>query len=159
VASLIPNGGCDKYYTPARLAKKIVKYFNPKGIILEPCAGTGVFLKYMPDAEHCEIDEGIDYFDYNKKVDWIITNPPYSKFKDFLLKGLTHSKNIVFLSHINAFFFKARIRNILQNHWKIAEIILIDTPKKFPQGGLQMGIIHLKKNFKGDIKFTNWCNY
>jgi len=51
--------GKDKYYTPELLAEYIVNYFKPSGKVLEPCSGTGAFLKYLPKGtEWCEIDKG-----------------------------------------------------------------------------------------------------
>ena len=38
----------------------MVEFFKPSGRILEPCKGDGVFLKYLPSAEWCEIQEGRD---------------------------------------------------------------------------------------------------
>ena len=47
----IPLDAGDVVYTPDWVAKDMVDYFNPKGKILEPCSGDGVFLKYLPNAE------------------------------------------------------------------------------------------------------------
>lgn len=38
----------DKVFTPDDVARDIVAYFKPTGRILEPCAGDGAFLKYLP---------------------------------------------------------------------------------------------------------------
>lgn len=92
----------DKIMTPLYLTKLIVNYFNPKGIILEPCKGSGNFLKFLPiHSLWCEIDEGIDFFNFQEKVNWIITNPPWSKVRDFLYHSMELSENIVFLMTIN----------------------------------------------------------
>lgn len=80
---LIPKGGNDKFMTPINLVEKIVYHFQPKGNILEPCIGSGNFYNFLKGwiqkghtLDWCEIDKGKDFFDYEKKVDWIITNPP-----------------------------------------------------------------------------------
>ena len=31
----------------------------------------------------------------------------------------------------------------------------IETPKEFPQMGFQLGVIHLQKNYKGDIRLSS----
>jgi hypothetical protein len=144
----------DVVYTPEYLTEQIVKYFNPTGKLLEPCKGSGNFLKYMPNADWCEIQEGIDFFDYHKKVDWIITNPPYSIFRKFLNHSMEVSDNIVFLVTINHIWLKARLRDIENMNFGIKEILLIDTPNEFPQSGFQYGVIHFKKNYIGDIKLS-----
>ena len=81
--------------------KKIVEHFEPQ----EPL--DGAFYKAMQEYNHalkglsvedvdwCEISEGKDFFDYNGKVDWIITNPPYSIFDDFLDKAFEVADNVV----------------------------------------------------------------
>lgn len=155
---LIPKNGNDKVYTPEYLCKRIVDYFKPKGKILEPCKGSGNFLKYLSNCDWCEIDEGKDFFDYNKKVDWIITNPPYSIVKKFLIKSYEiRTKNIVYLIPINHILgLKARINDMYSYGYMIKEIIFIDTPKEFPQSGFQYGIIHIKKGKQRNIKITNW---
>jgi hypothetical protein len=82
--------------TPVYLAKQIVNHFNPKGKILEPCCGNGNFLSVIPTADWCEIDKNKDFLTIQGHWDWIITNPPYSKYRDFLAKSMEVSDNIVF---------------------------------------------------------------
>jgi adenine-specific DNA methylase len=153
---LIPkNKGNDIYQTPIEYANMIVKHFNPKGKILEPCKGEGNFLKVLPkNTEWCEILEGKDFFDYIGKVDWIITNPPYSILRKFMQKSMEVSENIVFFTSINHLWLKARLRDIEEAGFGIKEIMLCDTPKNFPPSGFQFGCFHLCKNYKGDIKFS-----
>lgn len=73
-------------HTPEIIARDIIKQINIKknDIVLEPFNGDGVFLNNFPCCikEFCEIKEGLDFFDYNKKVDWIISNPPFRVFKE-----------------------------------------------------------------------------
>lgn len=159
---LNPNGGNDKVYTPDYLAKQIVEYFNPTGKILEPSCGEGIFLKYLPkETDWCEIDKGKDFFEYNtENIDWIITNPPFSKIRKFLLHSYKLKvKNIVFLCPLNHIMgLKARFNDMKDNNYKIKEIVLINTPKEFPQSGFQWGINHIQLNYQGDIKLSNLTN-
>jgi hypothetical protein len=49
-------------------------------IVLEPFKGEGSFYNNFPDnviKEWTEIQEGKDYQDYNKDIDWVISNPPF----------------------------------------------------------------------------------
>lgn len=145
----------DCVQTPIEYAKMIVEHFKPIGKILEPCKGDGNFLKVLPkNTDWCEILEGKDFFDYNKKVDWIITNPPYSQMRRFIQKSMEVSDNIVFLTSINHLWLKARLRDIFEKDFGIKEIIIFDTPKNFPQSGFQFGCFHLCKNYNGDILFN-----
>lgn len=100
------------------------------------------------------IDECKDFLQAEGHWDWIITNPPYSKYRDFFNKSMQVADNIVFLQLINATFYKARLRDMLQNSFGIKEILLIDTPQEFPQFGFQMGCVYYKRDFKGQINFV-----
>ena len=145
----------DVIMTPESLAKLLIYHFNPQGKILEPCKGTGSFLKNLPkDTQWCEITEGRDFFDFNEKVDWVITNPPWSKIRKFLQHSMELSNNVCFLMTINHIWTKARLKDIKSAGFGINEIYLFDTPSNFPQMGFQVGMVHLKKNYKGDIKFN-----
>jgi len=151
--SLSTKGGNDNIQTPIWLAKIIVEHFKPNGRVLEPCCGDGNFLKFLPDADWCEINRGRDFFKYVAVVDWIITNPPYSKYRQFLEHGMKIAKNIVFLQLINATFYKARLKLLKKYGFGIREIWCIDTPKEFPQFGFQMGCVYYKYGYVGDIRF------
>ena len=151
--SLTSNSGNDCVQTPGYLCKQIVEHFKPTGRILEPCKGEGNFLKVMR-ADYCEIKEGRDFLSVNGHWDWVITNPPYSKYRAFLNKSMEVAGNIVFLQLINATFYKARLRDIKEKGFGIKEIWCIDTPKEFPQFGFQMGCVYYKKNYKGKILLT-----
>lgn len=148
--SLSAKSGNDRVMTPLYLCEQIVKHFNPQGTILEPCCGNGNFLKVM-EADWCEIDKGKDFLSIDGHWDWIITNPPYSKYRDFLNKSMGVADNIVFLQLVNATFYKARLRDIREKGFGIKEICYIDTPKEFPQFGFQMGCVYYKKGYKGKV--------
>ena len=148
----------DVVMTPKSLAKMIVEHFNPTGKILEPCKGEGNSLEYLPYAEWCEISEGKDFFNFSDKMDWIITNPPWSIFRPFLIHSLTVADNVVFLIPIVHYFGKARLREIKKAGYGFKEMIFIDTPKSFPQMGFQLGVVHLQKGYGGDCQMTWWSS-
>jgi len=169
--TLIPKGGNDRIMTPDPLAQWIVDYFMPTGHVLEPCSGDGAFIRAFlnwkdqlhPSAltiSSCEIDEGLDFFNVNDAdhYDWIITNPPYSKFTAFLKHSMQVADNVVFLCLENAFFQKARLRAMKEKNFGFVEIIHVETPPKpWPQFGLQVGVVHIKKDYTGEtkIKYAN----
>jgi DNA-binding XRE family transcriptional regulator len=71
----------DVVYTPRVLAQSVVDHFKPSGTILEPCRGSGHFYDAFPPNTtklYCEIDEGLDFFDWHEPVDWIISKGPLS---------------------------------------------------------------------------------
>lgn len=148
----------DVVMTPEALAQVLVKHFNPKGKGLEPCKGTGNIYKYLKDADWCEISLGKDFYDYKEKVDYIFTNPPWSDIRNFLKHSMEISDNIYMLFTINHLWTKARLRDIEEKGFGIKEICIFDTPKNFPQSGFQVGMVYLKKGYKGQIKFTRLNN-
>jgi len=150
---IVQKNGNDKVMTPLPTAEQIVKHFQPKGKILEPCCGTGNFLRAMPSADWCEIDKGKDFLEADGNWDWIITNPPYSIYRVFFNKAMKVADNIVFLQLVNAIFYKARLRDMVNNNFGIKEIWCIDTPKEFPQFGFQLGCVYFQRNYKGNIIF------
>lgn len=139
----------DIVLTPNDLAKEIITYFNPSGFILDPCKGEGSFYNNYPEyckKDWCEILYDRNFFEYKTNVDWIITNPPWSKFRQFLNHSMSLSKNIIFLATINHFMTKARMRDIKQNKFYFAEIYGVHQPtKNWPSSGFQLAAIHIKK--------------
>ena len=88
----------DVVFTPDWCAQDMVEHFAPSGRILEPCRGAGAFMRYLPpDADWCELTEGRDFFLWWERVDWIITNPPYSKTREFLKHAISVADNVCFL--------------------------------------------------------------
>ena len=80
----------DKIYTPPKIVDIMIDFCGYKegDNVLEPAKGLGaIYDKLKSPKDYCEIEEGKDYFDYNKKVEWIITNPPYSLIDNFLKKN------------------------------------------------------------------------
>jgi hypothetical protein len=108
----------------------------------------------MPNADWYEIEKGKDFLQAQGHWDWIITNPPYSKYRAFLNKSMEVANNIVFLQLINATFYKARLRDMWNSRFGINEIWCINTPKEFPQFGFQMGCVWYKRKCFLDDKIT-----
>jgi hypothetical protein len=152
--SISAKNGNDNINTPLYLAKEIVDHYKPEGKILEPCIGDGNFLKVLPSTtDWCEINKGRDFLTTTGHWDWIITNPPYSKYRLFLRHAMEVADNIVFLQLINATFYKARLKDIKDMGFGIKEIWCLETPKEFPQFGFQLGCVYYKKEYSGCINF------
>jgi len=142
----------DVVMTPKPLAEAILSHFHPSGKILEPCRGTGSFM--TPTSDWFELSEGRDFLLADGHWDWIVTNPPWSKIRDFLGKSFAVADNIVFLMTVNHAFTKARIRMMREAGFGIREILFCDMPKDFPQSGFQLGAVYYKRGWDGDIRTT-----
>ena len=150
----------DDVMTKTESAQFIIDYFNPKGFVLEPCKGTGSFYNlFKGDKDWCEIKQGKDFFNYNKKVDWIITNPPFSIFDEFLLKAFEIADNIVFFCPLVKTFKGKKLDQKIQEYGDIKEIIHMGTGSQhgFPFG-FSVGCIYYKRNYKGKITYTRKYN-
>ena len=80
----------DRIFTPVELAKKLIAKVpsEPQDSWLDPCYGTGAFFDNFPTGtkEFCEIDKGIDFLLHDGKHDWVVTNIPFSRPKEFIFK-------------------------------------------------------------------------
>ena len=146
----------DIVLTPRVLAKRIIDHFPLEGDILDPCRGTGAFYDQIDSDKKawCEITDGVDFFSYHKRCNWIISNPPYSIFRKFLIHSMEIADNIVYLITVNHCWTKARIRDIREFGFGIREFYLCDTPANFPQSGFQYGSVWFQRGYQGDIKLS-----
>lgn len=149
----------DVVMTNIETAKWIIKYFNPQGKILDPCAGTNAFYDNYPlncTKFRCEIEDGIDFFDWNEKVDWIITNPPYSIYDSFLEKAFDVADNVIFFVPIAKAFKSNKIQNLVIKYGGLKEIVYMGGGSKHGFGfGFPVGCLHYQKNYVGNCKITH----
>ncbi|MFW9602948.1 MAG: hypothetical protein ACMV1B_11615 [Prevotella sp.] len=147
--------GNDEIYTPDWCVKDMVNHFNPTGTILEPCKGLGAFTDVLPNADWCEIRLGKNFYDYKNRVDWIITNPPYSDIRKFVLHSMKLADNIVFLIPVWKAFNAYGLQLASREYGNIKEIRWYGTGGKlgFPMGN-GIGAVYWKKGHTGDIKVS-----
>lgn len=145
----------DIVYTPEYVSKHIIEFLSPSGKLLDPCKGDGAFYKFMGGGDYCEIREGRNFFDYKEKVDWIIGNPPYSIFEDFLKHGFEIGDNVSYLVPTNKVFQRQKIMDMINEYGGIKSIIvygsgtLIDFPF-----GFSVGNFHFERGYKGDCRIV-----
>ena len=101
----------DYYATPPDTTKAILNEVKLNGSILEPACGEGhiskVLQEYYPNAEIVSTDlinrgygkGGIDFltYDYGRKFDTVITNPPFGLAQEFIEKALQISNDKVIM--------------------------------------------------------------
>ena len=149
-AHLNPN---DVVFTPEWLTEKICSMFEISGKVLEPCKGEGAFLKFLPkETDWCEITENRNFFDYNKKVDWIVTNPPYSDFNRFLTHCFNLSENVVLLVPVAKLFKSLGTLKQIFEFGNFVEIHTLPASKAGFPFGFPCAVYYIKKNYKGLTK-------
>jgi len=148
----------DVVYTPDFVARDMVDFFKPSGRILEPCAGDGVFLKYLPpDTEWCEIEKGRDFFSWRERLTWIIGNPPYST--DLYLRWMLHSfylaENVVYITPTNKIFQSFSVMDMISEYGGIRAILCYGGGNSvgFPFG-FSVGAFHFQRGYTGETRIV-----
>lgn len=148
----------DTAYTKEETAKWIINYFKPQGSVLDASAGKDVFYNNFANEQkyRCEITDGIDFFDWNKKVDWIITNPPYSIYDHFLQHCFDVADNVVLFVPIAKAFKSNKVQKMVNAYGGLREIIYMGGGGghgfKF---GFPVGCLYYQRNYKGDCKIVH----
>jgi hypothetical protein len=149
----------DNIFTPKNISKQIIDLYDLNGIVLDAFRGNGSFYNQYPNhikKDWCEISEGKDFFKYKNKVDWILTNPPYSIFNEILEHSFTIADNIVYLVPLSKVVSSmGRIRKIL-NYGNIKSIHIISASKCGFPFGFPACAIHIKKGYKGETIFKEF---
>lgn len=153
---LKPN---DKVYTPEKVAKEMISFYNLSGKVLDPFRGGGVFYNNFPDnvdSYWCEIDDGVDFFEFEERVDWIISNPPYSIFDEVLEHSFKISENVVYLVPLSKVVSSlGRIKSIL-GYGNIKSIKIIGASKCGFPFGFPACSIHIQRNYLGETMIEMW---
>ena len=159
---LVPPGNAadaDLVYTPRDLARAVVDALRPhlSGTLLDPARGEGAFFDAFPATlprHWCEIGEGRDFFAWNARVDWIITNPPFSRFRDFLTHAMAIADNVVFLAPLTHFTTRHRIAAIDRAGFALRRVMLVPTPEGWPASGFQLAAVWLQRGWRGKVGLT-----
>ena len=76
------NKGTDFYYTNKEMVKDLLSFTPITGSVLDAGSGRNKvwFKSIYPDSAkryECEIEDGCDYYKWNKRVSWVVGNPPW----------------------------------------------------------------------------------
>lgn len=148
----------DAVYTPDWCASDMVDWFKPHGRVLEPCRGDGAIFRYLPPgSEWCEILEGRDFFAWYEPMDWIISNPPYSVFREWLEHSFQVAADIVYLIPLKNFFSAYGFMDMCRRYGWVRHIRVYGTGAllDFPMGNA-VGAVHFGRGYRGD---TSWSWY
>jgi hypothetical protein len=120
----------DVIHTPPSVALQMIEMCELKEgeKVLDPSAGDNkVFYNNFPDfvnKDYCEITEGKDFFEYNKKVDCVIGNPPYSMWDKWLQHTMEITDKFCYIFN-NFNFTPSRLTKIMNNGYGITKLHLV----------------------------------
>jgi len=140
------------HYTNEQMVKDLIAITPISGSVLD--AGSGKnrvwFNNLLGEKMECEIENGCDFLtQWDKKVDWVIGNPPFSLGWKFFEKSLgIANKGIAFLGSIQFFnqftprrqqiirdngFYLQRIHTVADKRWfgRYYYLIFTKTPNEF----------------------------
>jgi hypothetical protein len=145
----------DVVYTPDWCVRDMIAWFKPDGVVLEPSAGDGAFLKYYPDAYWCEIEKGRDFFQWNQEVDWMIGNPPYKLIKKWLEHSFAYARNVLYLLPMNSPFNSMERMRIIHAYGNIKAIRAYGNGSIFGMDyGFAVGAFWFQRGYKGNTQIT-----
>ncbi len=145
----------DRIYTPEKVAKMMIDMCEIKkdDKVLDPSRGGGVFYNNFPEChkDWCEIDEGKDFFKYDKEVDTIAGNPPYSLWTKWIRKTIElNPKKICYIFNIGN-LTPSRVGELEKAGYGIKKIILLKIDYWFSSSFLVL--------FEKDYKSENFNVY
>jgi hypothetical protein len=67
------------HYTNEQMVKDLISITPISGSVLDAGSGKNKvwFNNLIGEKYECEIEDGVDFLQWDKKVDWVIGNPPY----------------------------------------------------------------------------------
>lgn len=144
--------------TPLELALDMVSFFKPSGVCLDPCAGNDVFFNLLPTGSYwCEIRRGRDFYAWNRCVNWVFGNPPYSHYAAWMRHSMKIAKNICYVMPVYKVFASGKFLDDLFEWGGIVRIRRYGTGTEwgFPFGHA-LSAVHYQAGYTGP---THWSDY
>ena len=142
LSKLIKKEGGGIVMTKPEMAKHLISLieFEDGDVLLEPAKGDGAFFDNFPTNtinKWCEINEGVDFLNFNESVDYILCNPPFvprKLFWEFNKKAMAITKKKIYwlinLGTLNVFTPK-RLEEMTLNGWFITHLHIVSDRRWF----------------------------
>ncbi|NCD07198.1 MAG: hypothetical protein EOL97_13875 [Spirochaetia bacterium] len=138
------------HYTNEQMVKDLIAITPLSGSVLDAGSGKNkVWYKNIPEGlekYECEIEDGVDFMEWDKKVDWIIGNPPFNIGWKFIEKSCEIAqKGLAVLGNINNFnqFTSARLEKMKEAGFTLKHIKIVADKRWF---GRYYYLIFTKEN-------------
>jgi hypothetical protein len=128
------------HYTNEQMVKDLIKLvpFEEKDVVLDAGSGKNkVWYKNIPKhclELECELEDGCDFLKWDKKVDWVIGNPPFDIGWKFTEKAIDIAdKGIAFLGSIKFFnqFTSLRLEKMKEKGFELQHIRVVADKRWF----------------------------
>lgn len=148
--------------TNPEMAKHLIDLidFKDGDVVIEPCYGRGAFYDNLPNNIHkefCEINEGIDYLEYDGEVDITLSNPPFvprKLFWSFQQKAMDTTRREIYwlinISSLNVFTPK-RLNEMKDKGWYINSFHIVADRRWFGR----YAWVKISKEDKGTFTWNN----
>lgn len=104
----------------------------------------------------CEIrDDHLGFECWTDKVDWVVTNPPWSKFRLFLTHSMEVADHVALLSTVNHWWTRRRVAEVRKFGFGYRRLLLCEWPKEFPASGFQLGMMLIQRGYTGPLKIED----
>ena len=143
----------DFYQTPYSITRRLLEVEKFSGRILEPACGAGAITSVLKEAGYDDVTAydkeelfgGKDFLAETRKFDAIVTNPPFSLAKEFILKACEIAPRFAFLLPLNYLHGKKRLdeiysREILEKIYVFARYPLLSANIR-PDGKYETGMM------------------
>lgn len=141
------------------VAAKVIEHFKPSGKCLEPARGNGAFYDLLPEgSDWCELAEGVDFLaqDFTgKHYDWIVSNPPYQVFTEFLRKSFEIADNVIFLCPENKAVNSSPRIALTKAFGGIKETYRFTEQTWLYKLGMPVAAIHWQRGYSGPVYYTS----
>jgi hypothetical protein len=142
LAKTVKDKGDDIVMTNPEMAKYLLSLidFPDKCRVLEPAKGKGAFYDNFPNNVEklwCEINDGKDFLQFNEKVDFTISNPPFvprKLFWEFHKKAMeVTNTNIYWLINLYSLnvFTPKRLDEMKSKNWFIEHFHIVNDKRWF----------------------------
>lgn len=149
----------DLFFTPQELARDLIDLvpIETGQTLLDPAKGAGAFFDNFPDnhwRDWNEISQGNDFFNEQRNFDWLITNPPFSQLKKWLVQSAqVATQGFAYIIPLHG-LTTHRVKTLADLGWNITSLVLFKNPDTW-NIGFQMAWVIWEKKPAQQVRLLN----
>lgn len=125
------------HYTNEQMVKDLIAITPIKGSVLDAGSGKNKvwYNNLVGEKYECEIEDGVDFYAWDKKVNWVVGNPPFHESWKFTEKALEIAQNgiawLVNNQALNSHFTPRRITLMAEKGFYLNHIRVVADKRWF----------------------------